>query len=93
MQGHGIGYRAMQSLADIATAHGLRWLHGSVRSDNSAMLAFMRHCGFSCAADRNDEMATHVEKCIVATAPVKKASQPHFSLMSWFAATFIPDVV
>lgn len=93
VHGHGIGYRAMQSLAEVATARGLRWLHGSVRSDNSAMLAFMRHCGFSCSADRNDEMATHVEKCIFATAPVKKASRPRFSVMSWFAASFIPDFI
>lgn len=93
MQGHGIGYRAMQSLADVATARGLRWLHGSVRSDNSAMLAFMRRCGFSCSADRNNEMAMCVEKCIVATVPLKKASQPRFSVMRWFAASFIPDFI
>jgi acetyltransferase len=93
MQGHGIGYRVMQSLADIATAQGLRWLHGSVRSDNAAMLAFMRRCGFSCGADRNDEMVMRVEKCIAAHAPARRTSQPRFSAMRWFAASFIPDFI
>jgi RimJ/RimL family protein N-acetyltransferase len=93
LQGHGIAYRAMQSLADIATAQGLRWLHGSVRSDNLAMLAFMRRCGFDFAADRNDEMVVRVEKCIAAHAPARKASQPRFSVMRWFAASLIPDFI
>ncbi len=92
-QGHGIASRAMQSLADIASTRGLRWLHGSVRSDNSTMLSFMRRCGFSSSADRNDEMAMRVEKCVSANAPASKAGQRRFSVMSWFAATFIPDFI
>jgi acetyltransferase len=92
-QGHGIGHRAMQSLANVATEHGLRWLHGSIRRDNLTMLAFMRCCGFSCSTDRNDAMAMCAEKCIDATAPVKSPSQPRFSVMRWFAASFVPDFI
>lgn len=92
-QGLGIGYRAMQSLLEIAKARGLHWLHGSFCSDNSAMLSLMHRCGFSCTADRNNEAIMRVEKCVAANAPARKVGPPSFSVMKWVAANLVPDFI
>jgi GNAT superfamily N-acetyltransferase len=53
-QGLGLGRLLIQRLAARARRARLRWLRGSVLSDNEPMLAVMRHLGARLSADPKD---------------------------------------
>jgi RimJ/RimL family protein N-acetyltransferase len=57
----GVATHTLAALRRVAAAAGLRWLHGSVRADNAAMLALMRRCGFRCTPSRGDAGVVSVE--------------------------------
>lgn len=54
-QREGIGTWLLQRLELAAWRAGLRWLSGSVLSDNQAMLALLLRCGYVLQPDPDDE--------------------------------------
>lgn len=80
-QRRGLGLRAMRALDRAATFRGVRWLHGSVLAGNMPMLALMRHCGFSCTADRDDDGLVRVERRVGGNGPGHPGSR-----LPWWTA-------
>jgi len=59
-QGHGIGYRLMQCLIDIARDRGLERMEGQVLSTNTRMLHLMKSLNFSIGRDPEDSSIKRV---------------------------------
>jgi acetyltransferase len=70
----GIGARALHTLLCLASAQGLRWLHGSVLADNPSMCGLARHCGFQLSEDRDEPGSLRAEMAVPSELPALPAA-------------------
>lgn len=61
LKGHGVGWVLMRQLIRYAKAEGLKFLFGSVLSENVNMLAMCRELGFTYCRDPNDNALFEVK--------------------------------